>query len=260
MHIKKIRVASIIVGCFLMYQPVMADDDTPIIRGDETCQSARFITDYADKFRRLKDEQTDTVQMVPIARLVTSEDIPHMPDRVYQKDGDNLIDWALAKDGTIKGFDSLTTASQSAQICTFDPKRAGLDITEDGLNWDIAMDIQFVSAKGTHSMDVLEDGLRDGRTHYKKAAGTLSLFVPKMTHLMIRPVHDDVAVEPIAMQKGEIVGPLKLDEYCGLQMVPMKALKDVKAHQLIIRGGAYRLLPVPGPKAMDRFAGCDDDS
>jgi hypothetical protein len=235
---------AVLIGGILITSPLaLADDKAAIIRGVETCQPASFIMDYAQKFKDLKADQRDTVQMIAVAQLIVSTAIDHLPERVYAKDGDAIVNFQVRPDGHIANFADILSLTQSPKICTFDPKRAGLDITKDGLSWDIHMDIQFLNASGVHSIAVLLDGLRDGRQHYKKVAGRLSFFVPKMTHLMISPLDDEAALWPLAMRKDETLGPLKLG-----------------ADRLVIEGGAYRLLPVPNPKAMARFAGCNDDS
>ena len=237
-----------------------AEDRSPTIRTDETCQSAKFVPEYGRKFKKLKADRLDSVRMIPMARLYTNDAYPHLPERVYIKDGGAITDLTLTSNGDIVDFERLLQTSEAVEICTFDPRRAGLPLAEDGLKWDIEMDIIFIEATGQHSMEILRDGLRDGRKHYKQTAGALSVLVPKMTHLMIRPMEDEASLKAVAMQGEQALTPIELDQFCGLDLVPLTQLEDLGADELHIIGGDYRLMPVPGPKALARFAGCSDDT
>lgn len=252
---------ALISSLFCMWvSPAIAEEKVPVIRKDETCQSARFIPDYHRKFRKLSDDKLDSVRMIPTARLITSETLSHYPERVYVKDGDIITPLTVQPNGEINNFGFLAAASDAVEICTFDLARKGLPITEDGLKWDIEMDILFLDANGEHAIETLRDGLRDGRSHYKKVVGTFSFVVPKMTHFIIKPVGGTAARRAIAMKQGEVLPPLTLGVFCGADMISMRELESKSADKLVIEGGAYRLLPVPNAKALARFAGCDDKS
>lgn len=255
-YFKKIAIFG---SLFFAYPPLaIAAENAPFIRGDELCHSASFILEYHHKFRTLSADKIDTVRMVPTARLITTQAIPHFPQRVFTKDGDIITPFKVQPNGEIADFGRLTTASSAIEICTFDPARNGLLNTEDGLKWDIDMDIIFLSADGEHKIETLRDGLRDGRSHYKKVAGALSLVVPKMTHLLIKPVGEISKPRPIAIKQSDVLPPLTLGTFCSADLISMKELESQDAEKLIITGGSYRLLPVPNAKALERFAGCDD--
>jgi len=249
---------ALIIGLLCMGPSlVVAQENASIIRKDETCQTASFIPEYHRKFRKLSDDKLDTVRMIPTARLITSETYSHFPERVYAKDGNIITSLTVQPNGEISDFERLATASAAVEICTFDPLRSGLPITQDGLKWDIEMDIMFVEVSGEHAMETLRDGLKDGRAHYKKVAGALSFVVPKMTHLMIKSIGGTPALRPVAMKDGEVLPALTVATFCGEDMISMKELESKGAHKLIIQGGSYRLMPVPNEKALARFAGCD---
>ena len=88
--------------------------------------------------------------------------------------------------------------------------------------------------------------------------GAMSVFVPNMSHVMVK--YDDAA-QPLdftAMKAGvALAEPIEI-VYCDLPMIKVKDLEAIGADSLRILGGPYRLLPVPSLAAMKRFEGCGD--
>ena len=237
----------------------LSQEGAPGLDGAERCQAAGHIPAYALEFRRLKPDETETVGMVPTARLVAAEPFPGLPPRVYARDGETLTEWRLSEEGLVIGFESVADATEAVRLCAYDPGRAGTEPNVDRFRWQIETDIVYRNASGRHAMEEIEDGLRDGRKHYRQVAGVWSLVVPKMTHLMIRPRVPGAALSVAARRNGAALPPLEMGSFCGLPLLKVDELRDGGAEELVVEGGPYVLLPVPGPKALARFAGCGDE-
>ena len=257
---KKVSYISLSCLCALAaVNSALAEDKTVKIRDAENCFNVDWVPEYGRKFAKLKPDRIDTVSVFPVGFVRLENSGEHYPDRYFIRDRSAEIDLAIGADGQLIGLEKLLEATDTVELCHADPKRAGLPFDADGISLDMDMEIQFINRSGVHKMEELRDGLADGKPHYKKAAGVLSFLVPKMSHVMIKPVDQEASVQFAAMR-----GQTKIDlpepiMFCGLPMIKYQDLKDLGADRLEITNGAYRLMPVPGLAMMKRFAGCDQD-
>lgn len=246
------------IGVLVSTNSAFAQDEAPKIRQAENCFKVGWISDKLGKFAALKPEKTDTVGVSPSAHLKLEDKSQHYPERYFIKDQGVETDLTIAPDGQLLGFEKLSSASKDVEFCHYDPKRAGQPFDADGISLDINTDIQFHNHSGTHSLVEIRDGLKDGKSHYKKTAGAMAILVPKMSHIMIK--YDD-KTQPLEFTA--LKGDIELTDrvqivYCVLPMINVKDLEDMGADNIRISGGDYRLLPVPSLAAMKRFEGCGE--
>jgi len=246
------------IGLALSGDFALAKDADPKIRKAENCFKAGWISKKLRKLAKLKADKTDTVGVAPTAQLILEDKSQHFADRFFIKEHGEETNLIIASDGQLLGFETLQDYSDDVELCHVDLRRAGLPFDADGISLDVNTDIQFHNQSGLHSLDEINDGLKDGKSHYKKMVGAMSVFVPNMSHVMVK--YDDAA-QPLAFtaMKGDVA----LDEpieivYCDLPMIKVKDLEAIGADSLRILGGPYRLLPVPSLAAMKRFEGCGD--
>jgi len=243
------------------YAPAQAAD--PNIRKAENCFKVGWLSEKLSKLTKLKPNKTDIVGVSPTAHVKLddrSQPYPrHHPKRYFIKDRGVETDLPIAPDGQLLGFEKLSGSSKDVELCHYDPKRAGLPFDADGISLDINTDIQFHNQSGTHSLDEIKDGLKDGKSHYKKTAGAMAMFVPKMSHIMIKYDDETQPLEFTALKDDvPLTAPVQI-VYCVLPMIRVKDLERIGADRIRISGGPYRLLPVPGLAAMKRFEGCGED-
>ena len=237
----------------------LAKTSDPKIREAENCFDAGWVSSKLRKLATLNADKTDTVGVSPSARYILDGSTQHYPERVYIKDQGEQTEFPVSLDGRLLGFEKISSASDDVEFCHYDPKRAGLPFDADGIKLNINTEIQFHNQSGAHSLDEIKDGLKDGRSHYKKIAGALSIVVPKMSHIMIEYEDETLALDFIAMKSGTPLTDTVPVIFCGSPMIKVKDLEDIGADGIIISGGDYTLLPVPRLAAMKRFQGCDDN-
>jgi len=248
------------LGEAVLSSAALAQETVPKIRKAENCFPAGWISEKLGKFAELKPEKKDTVGVTPTAYLKLEDSSQPYPERYFIKDQGVETDLPIAPDGRLIGFEKLRYASEAVELCHYDPKRAGLAFDADGISLEINTDVQFHSKSGRHHLDEIKDGLKDGKSHYKKLAGALSIFVPKMSHVMIKYDDKNQPLKFVAMTGDvELTGTVEV-VYCDLPMIKVKDLERIGADRLKILGGSYRLLPVPSLSAMKRFEGCDEDA
>lgn len=252
--------AACLFGAFITSTTALAEEDASNIRKAENCAEVGWIAEKLQKFAELKPGKTDTVGVSPMAHLKLADGPQNYPERYFIKDQGVETELPIDPTGQLLGFEKLGSGSDAVELCHYDPKRAGLAFDADGISLDINTDVQFHNKSGRHDLSEIKDGLKDGRSHYKKTAGALSVFVPKMSHVMVK-YDDETQPLDFAAMKGdvELTGIVSI-VHCVLPMIKVKDLEAIGADSLEISGGPYRLLPVPGLAAMKRFEGCGDDT
>jgi len=221
------------------------------IRERITCFPAKGLVKMMSKINDLPEDRLDTVKTLISAGF----DVPDgeaLPDRLFVRDGDQERDFTLLGDGSVPDFTTLKTASKTSELCSDDPSRAGLPRTEDGIRFNLSPDIMFLNQSGSHDIAELRDGVKDGKSHFKKlfGGGVVSLLIPKATHVMVEYSDDDVSPDIQALKAGQIVSGLDIEAFNGGHVIALKELEKLEIDVLEIRGGGYKLKPVPSVKKM----------
>ena len=100
-------------------------------------------------------------------------------------------------------------------------------------------------------MAEISDGVKDGKSHYKKSVGgAAAIFVPKMTHIAITYQVPDATPNVSAVINGETT-PVALEAYGDMWVIDVDALEDSAAETISIAGGPYELYPVPSIQKME---------
>ena len=231
----------------------------PKIRQAENCFDAGWVSGKLRKLATLEDQKTDTVGVSPSARFILDDNTQHYPERAFMTDQGEQTEFTLSPSGQLIGFEKIRVASDDVKLCHSDAKRAGLPFDADGIKLNINTEIRFHNQSGTHSLDDIKDGLKDGRSHYKKIAGALAIVVPKMSHIMIEYENETKALDFTPMKDGAALTETVPIVYCEHPMIKVKDLEDIGADSIIISGGDYTLLPALGVAGMKRFVGCGDN-
>lgn len=254
----------IVLAGLLLAAPAYGQDkseEEAETRPAQMCFPAKGIIKHYRKFDKLDADKKDTVSVKPEARFEIHETGHEYPQRFFIKDGDVETDLPIEADGRVPEFGKLFAASKDAEMCFFDPERAGLLKKEDTVSFSIGMDITFNQASGYHSLAELKDGLKDGKSHYKKMVGAMSFMVPKLTHVILSYEVDDVPVQITAMKDGAAIEGLTSEPFSGTHVIEVAAIEALGADGLKISGGAYTLEPGASIEKMKKlgFGGPDKD-
>ncbi len=263
MKIKQTTINMLMLAAMMASPPAFAADkdetSEPVLRERISCFPAKNIIKFMSKFQKIDADKRDTVDMVFDAEF-EAKDGGVLPERIFLRDDGVETDFTLNADGSVPDFGKITMASETSEMCADDPSREGQPRTGEELRFGLESDVQFLKNTGYHDIAALEDGLKDGKSHFKKMApGPMRMLVPKLTFVMIQ-YQDEAAVPEFTATLGQKpIEGLGFKTFCDNAMIKIKDLKALGADGLQVTGGAYKLMPVPGPKTLAKFAGCADD-
>lgn len=182
-----------------------------------------------------------------------------LPERLFLRENGAENNFTLDGEGKVTDFKKIATASKSAELCSEDPSREGTPRGE-GIGFSIDNDVQFLKNTGYHDLATLKDGLKDGKSHYKKMApAPIRMMMPKMSHVMINYELEDTVHQFSAMKGQTPLAGLVSDQHCGQTIIKIEDLEALGGDGLQISGGAYTLSPVPNKKALQKFTECGDE-
>jgi hypothetical protein len=246
--------ASILLTTVFIAGPSWADDGSPDdpVMDEEFCFPITGVKGALDKFDGLKPHRVDTVGV----NLTLSLDLAEgeaLPERIELRDGDTIVPIPL--DPQTHGA-SLThiarSASNEASLCAVDPARAGRLMSERGYGVSMGMGVRFHETPGHHSLDQIEDGLKDGRAHYRKMVGAMGFMVPKFDHIAVAGQDPENPPRVWATKDGQDLAEPAFIIFNNARMIAMDTLNELEADSIRIEGD-YRLSPSPDQKAVERF-------
>jgi len=233
----------IVLIALLTHLPATANEasDDPV-----RCFPAQSLRSFFKKFDNIKTEKRDTLHAVMDMKFRTDDNY-RPPERFFIKDGTIELDLTIAPDGKITDFDKLASVSKEAKLCGEDHNRN--DNTRFGLSG--GADISFKNTSGRYSLAELTDGVKDGKSWYKKLfSGPMSIFVPKMTHIMIVPEDKQSRLSITVTKDGSPTELPAIEHFGGGQVIALKDLEISGMKHLNVTGGIHKIMPVPSVKKM----------
>lgn len=223
---------------------------------DEFCFPAKDITKQINKMEDLKDSKRDTVRVFFEANIGVPEGQPY-PERLEVRDADQItpIKVDLVSGRTLNMQDTLRTASEDAQMCIIDPYREQRG--EEKMSFGVSMRVGFIETPGTHSLAQIEDGLKDGRSHYKKMAGAMGFMVPKFGHIALASDDKDNPPRAFITRAGADIGEPEFEIYDGARLIDVDQIEAMGGDGLRV-DGPYRMSPSPDAKTIAKFSGGGD--
>lgn len=243
-----------IILLLLIALPAQAEDYTKDdVRGDTYCYPAKNAAKTIRAIASVTPERNDIVAINLKPKFLIYDD-GRLPQRYYIKDTEKTVDFTIEADGDIPDFISkVQEASQDAKLCIDDPARAGLDSDDESLYFEMGLTPYYQNISGRHDMAELAEGAKDGRSQYKKMIPAAFRFLmPDTRCLHIRYEKNDIKPQIYAEVSGELL-PLETEYYNQGFVLHFNDLKDLGAQALIIKGGEYKLSPVPSIKTMKRY-------
>lgn len=254
------KIRAMIFAGLVFSTPAFAEDkeEVPELRERINCFPAKNLAKFVSKFQKIEAKKRDTVDMLFSAKFAV-KDNGIMPERLFIRDKGAEDNFTLTPDGKVSDFVKVGATSDTAEICTDDPSRIGTP-RGSGFSLSIDNDVHFLKNDGFHEVSVLEEGLKDGKTHYKKMApAPIRMLIPSLSHVMIEYDVEETAPQYMAMKGDAPLEGLEHELFCGQALIKLKDLEALGADGLKIMGGAYNLTPVPGPKALAKFVDCEED-
>jgi len=244
----------------LLSAPAFAEDkDNDELRELVSCFPAKGITKFVSKFQKIETDKRDTVDMLIAAKFKVNDD-GAMPSRVFTRDQGQEADFTIDAEGNVPDFLNIGTASEAVELCIEDPTRVGTPKGGNSMNFSIDNDVHFLTNSGYHDLATLKDGLKDGKTHYKKMVpGPMRMLVPTLKYVMIEYDIEDTPPQFSAMKGETPIEGLEHVTFCELAMIKVKDLEALGADGLKVMGGSYKLTPVPGVKTLAKFTECSKD-
>lgn len=224
------------------------------LREETRCFPAKGIRDFVGRFDSLETSKRDTIDVFFEPKFVIRDDGTY-PDRYYVKQGDKEIDLPINEEGEVPDFvETVKSSAETSEICLQDKARTGTPVDQAGVSFSLPTSIRHIKAEGTYDLETLKDGLKDGKSFYKKmVGGAMALLVPKMTHMLIN-YEDDTTPPQIQALNGETeLEGLEYEIFQGAYVVKYKDLKKMGATHLKVTGGDHSIAPVPSIKTMKKF-------
>jgi len=247
----------------LINAPAFAQDkeeEAPKLRELVTCFPAKGIAQFVSKFQNIDADKRDTVDMLFAAKF-NIKDGGVLPTRIFTRDEGSETDLRIDDEGRVPEFVSIGNSSEEAELCIEDPSRVGTPRGGDDMSFSIDNDVHFLTNTGYHDMATLKDGLKDGKTHYKKMVpGAIRMLVPNLKYVMIEYEVENTVPQYSAMKGQTELEGLGHVTFCDLPMIKVKDLESLGADGLKVTGGVYKLTPVPGVKTLARFTECSKDN
>ena len=234
--------------------PAIANDFSKSdVRGETYCypvkQAKKIITQQA----KLEPKMRDVVDVKIAPRFLIYDD-GALPDRYFIRSDETSIDLTITPDGRVPNFiEAVSNSPSGVDLCIQDKARAGLKSDDESLYFEMGLTPFFNNRTGQHSFDELYEGTRDGKSHYRMMVpAAVRAFMPEPNYYHVK--YTDINTEPQIFAQTEMgLKPITSEYYNEGYVISLDQLKAHDASALVIKGGAYKLAPVPSIKTMKRF-------
>lgn len=246
-------ISTVLVGLLPIVSAHADDFDREGVRGDTYCFPAKFVVKTIEELAELEDDKKDIVDINMDPQFLIYDE-GALPDRYFLRSATGETDFTISPDGRVPDFLSKSIkADKDDDVCITDPARAGLDADDESLYFEMGLTPYFKNRSGVHPLEELKEGAKDGKSQYKKMIPSVArLFMPDTDHLHVK-FDDKNAQAQIFAKVGDKSIPLQSEAYNEGFVFDYDDLEDMGAEALIIKGGAYKLSPVPSVKTMKKF-------
>ena len=223
------------------------------VRGETYCYPAKHAVKVIEQLSKVKDDKRNIVDVDIMPRFLIYDD-GAMPDRYYILDNENITDFTINEDGTIPDFiGRVTAASKDADLCIEDKARAGLKSNDESLYFEMGLSPFFKTSRRSYTIPELKEGMQDGKAHYKAMIpATFRPFMPNTNCLLVK--YSDLNAPPrIYAETADGQIALESEYYNEGYVIQLTQLEALNATALTIKGGDYKLAPVPSIATMKRF-------
>ena len=245
----------------LLAAPAAADDGaagSPRLMPAEWCMGAPRFQEALAKFDRLDADTRDRVG--PVLDFVLTLEPGEAPPQVFEfRDAERTVRLRQFRSGDVVRSENIVpfarAAGPDAKACVVDPAREGRPVESRGYSNTVGFGVRFLDTPGTHTLAELEDGLKDGRAHWKKMVGMMGFAMPKFDWIAVADDATNEAPRVLALKDGAVLAEMEGEFLDGARMVAMDELEALGADAVLVEAEDYRLTPSPSPKTVRRFMG-----
>ncbi len=236
----------------LTFQTTFAKDVKT--RGETFCFPAKDVQKLVEKLSTIEAKRRDVVDVRLKPRFII-KDGGIWPERFYLAEDDAvLMELPFSREtGDVPNFLMAAVANPDSDICIQDPTRAERPEDDEGLYFEMGLSPYFKTATGTHNLVDLEKAAKDGKKFYKvMLPGWAALLMPDADYFAIKML--EPGTTPMAFTStanGEVA--IESEVVKEMWVVSLDDIEAASGSNLIVRGGAYNMQPVPSPKNLRRF-------
>ena len=219
---------------------------------EESCLPTESMKEMMAKFDELDADRRDTVR-AGLKLAVDAKDTILRPERIEFRDGEARVPLTLDEETqSVTLTPHLASLSDEARLCIVHPALSEEQTLLPRYSIGIEMGVRFVETPGTHSIKQIEDGLKDGRAHYKKMAGAMGFMVPKFDHLAVAGNDPQDPPRLWATRDGQDIAEPDGVLMNGGRLIAVRDLEKMGADGIRVEGN-YRLSPSPDAKTVEKF-------
>lgn len=244
----------------------MSQDLSQDLNDGVKCKPVKSIIKRMRKLEGMDADIVDTVTTSSVMSIKTKDEGP-LPDAVFFRNKGVKTAFTIADDGKITDFKKIAFFDKKGEFCIQDKRYFGKtkEQTKGIFSVSLSLDVAFKDAKGLHTLDKIRDGLKDGKSHYKKMFPTpLKLMIPKMTHIGVAYKDNENGRERkdpeiFAVLDDMNLSGLQMEYFSAMYIIAVEDLQTLGADSLKITGGDYTLYPLPGIEKMKKFGFVDKE-
>jgi len=256
-----------IFAAFLLFPNVfvmtaIADDfDREGKRGESYCFPAKYAIKTIEQLASIDADKKDIVEIIMQPKFKIY-DGGALPEKYYLKPAGRDVEdgakpvtpFTINADGSVPDFiEKVSRANNKDDICIDDKARAGLPEDDESLYFEMGLTPYFKNRSGTHTVQELLRGVKDGKSQYKKMIpAAIRMFMPDTDYLHVK--YELPSTPPqITAYRGNVGSNVQSEFYNEGYVFALKDIRRLKAERVEITGGTYKLAPVPNIKTMKKF-------
>lgn len=233
---------------------VLATDYTQSdVRSETYCYPAKHATRTITQVSKVKDYHRDIVDIKMAPRFLIYDN-GALPERYFIEHNGEEIDFTITDDGRVPDFvEKVLKSPKGAGLCIQDIARTGVASDDESLYFEMGLTPFFNNVSGRHDLAELIEGTKDGKAHYKAMIPpAVRAFMPSTKNFHIKYDNADKPLQIFA-ETASGMQPLEGEFFNEGYIISMDQLKNISAKALLIKGGDYKLAPVPSVSLMKRF-------
>lgn len=216
---------------------------TPVTASAETdCMEAKDLVNMVQAFYQADPERVDIIKPEFSLQLKPIDDNP-APTGLRYIFEDQQVDLLLDENGVIQNMQKATSFEKEGQLCKLiDGKIVGKS-DEPTVQANMSFSFPFLNSSGSHSVDELVEGAKDGsKIMNTLAPGGLGFMVPGLKAISITPLEKDHEMPVLRFMDGKSLTPgPEISRVKKTQLFKVKDLKKSRADRLEVLG-VYKLI------------------
>lgn len=205
------------------------------------CLEAKDLVNMVQSFYQADTDRVDVIKPEFNLQLKPIGGYPAPTGLRYIYEGQS-IDLFVDEDGNVQDMEKAVAFNKAGQLCKLIEDKIAVKSEEPTVQANLTFSFPFIKTTGSHSVDELVEGAKDGsKVMNRLAPGGLGFMVPSLKAIIVSPVDEDGDIPVIRFTDGQELtkGP-EVTRAKNNQLFKIKGLKKSKADRLEV-SGPYRL-------------------